>query len=171
MSRARALHARGELLLARDEPEAAADAAREALAVAEDRGYGVDAFRAQLTLGRALGRSGRRDDAVAVLRAAVQRAADGHASALRDEAVRDLRRIGSRVDPATRFAGASDPLSDRERQVAELVAAGRSNKEVAATLFLSRKTVEHTLTRVYAKLGARSRMELRPALERPAATT
>ena len=37
---------------------------------------------------------------------------------------------------------------------------GRSNKEVAAELFLSEKTIESTLTRIYAKLGVRSRVEL-----------
>ena len=44
--------------------------------------------------------------------------------------------------------------------MAELVAAGRTNKEVAATLFLSEKTVENVLSRVYAKLGVRRRTEL-----------
>jgi DNA-binding NarL/FixJ family response regulator len=44
--------------------------------------------------------------------------------------------------------------------VAELVAAGRSNKEVAAALFLSEKTIEHHLSRIYAKLEVRSRVEL-----------
>ena len=42
----------------------------------------------------------------------------------------------------------------------ELVAEGRSNKQVAAALFLSEKTIEHNLSRVYAKLGVRSRVEL-----------
>jgi DNA-binding NarL/FixJ family response regulator len=51
-------------------------------------------------------------------------------------------------------------VSERERQIAELVAEGRSNKQVAATLFLSEKTIEHNLSRIYAKLGVRSRVEL-----------
>jgi DNA-binding NarL/FixJ family response regulator len=48
--------------------------------------------------------------------------------------------------------------------MAELVAAGRSNKEVAEALFLSGKTVENNLSRIYAKLGVRSRTELGRAL-------
>ena len=44
--------------------------------------------------------------------------------------------------------------------MAELVAAGRSNKEVAGALYLSTRTVEGHLSRVYAKLGVRSRVEL-----------
>jgi DNA-binding NarL/FixJ family response regulator len=47
-----------------------------------------------------------------------------------------------------------------ERRVAELVASGQSNQEVAAKLFVSTKTVEANLTRVYRKLSVRSRTEL-----------
>jgi DNA-binding NarL/FixJ family response regulator len=51
-------------------------------------------------------------------------------------------------------------LSERERQIAELVAAGASNPEIAQALFLSRKTVERHVSNVLAKLGARNRVEL-----------
>lgn len=51
-------------------------------------------------------------------------------------------------------------LTETERRVADLVAEGRSNKEVAATLFVSVRTVEANLTKVYRKLGLRSRAEL-----------
>jgi DNA-binding NarL/FixJ family response regulator len=57
-----------------------------------------------------------------------------------------------------------EDLSVRERSIAELVADGRSNKEVAAALFVSPKTVENNLSRIYAKLGVRSRTELALAL-------
>jgi DNA-binding CsgD family transcriptional regulator len=70
----------------------------------------------------------------------------------------ELRRIGGRA--------AADGLTPTEQRVAELVAEGRSNKEVAAELFVSVRTVEANLTRVYAKLGIRSRSEL--AAIRPA---
>jgi DNA-binding CsgD family transcriptional regulator len=59
-----------------------------------------------------------------------------------------------------RHAADDDELTAAERRIAELVAAGRSNKDVAAELVLSVKTVEVTLTRVYEKLGVRSRAEL-----------
>ena len=54
----------------------------------------------------------------------------------------------------------SDGLTPAERRVAALVAAGRTNAEVAATLFLAERTVASHLTHVYSKLGVRSRTEL-----------
>lgn len=48
----------------------------------------------------------------------------------------------------------------REREVARLVAGGLANREVAARLFISRRTVEANLSKVYAKLGVGSRTEL-----------
>jgi DNA-binding NarL/FixJ family response regulator len=65
---------------------------------------------------------------------------------------------------ALRAGAGGDVLSERERAIAELVARGRSNKEVASALFLSAKTVENNLSRIYAKLGVRSRTELARAL-------
>jgi DNA-binding CsgD family transcriptional regulator len=57
-------------------------------------------------------------------------------------------------------------LSDTERRVAELVAAGHANREVATELFLSVRTVEGHLARVYGKLGIRGRTQLASALAR-----
>ena len=54
----------------------------------------------------------------------------------------------------------SEGLTPAERRVADLVADGRTNAEVAATLFLAERTVASHLTHVYAKLGVRSRTEL-----------
>ena len=71
-----------------------------------------------------------------------------------NRAKREVARIGGRV------AAAGGELSETERQIAELVGEGRSNKEVAAALSLSPKTVEWNLSKVYAKLGVRSRTEL-----------
>jgi DNA-binding CsgD family transcriptional regulator len=66
----------------------------------------------------------------------------------------ELARIGGRT------AAAGDELSETERRIADLVAQGRSNKEVAAAMSLSPKTVEWNLSKVYAKLGIRTRTEL-----------
>ena len=55
-------------------------------------------------------------------------------------------------------------LSGREREVAELVALGRTNKEIAAELFLSEKTVESHMSRLFGKLGVRSRAEVAKAV-------
>jgi DNA-binding CsgD family transcriptional regulator len=88
-----------------------------------------------------------------------------------DEAVRELRRLGHRVARARAAGdGAGEPLgtlTDREREIAALVAAGRTNREVAEQLFLSPKTVEAHLRNVYAKLGVRSRVELATELTSP----
>lgn len=67
----------------------------------------------------------------------------------------DLTRIGGRT------ASPDSELTAGERQAAELVVRGMTNREVADALFISLKTVEATLTRVYRKLGVRSRAELR----------
>jgi DNA-binding CsgD family transcriptional regulator len=66
----------------------------------------------------------------------------------------EVARIGGRM------AAAGGGLSETERRVADLVAQGLSNKEVATALSLSPKTVEWNLSKVYAKLGIRSRTEL-----------
>ena len=70
-----------------------------------------------------------------------------------EKAAAELGRIGGR-----RAAG--DELTPAEERVAALVAEGRTNKEVAAALFLTERTVEFHLTHVYRKLGVRSRAEL-----------
>jgi DNA-binding CsgD family transcriptional regulator len=69
-----------------------------------------------------------------------------------EKARAELGRIGGR----TRTEG----LTPAERRVAALVAEGRTNREVAAALFLGERTVETHLSHVYAKLGVRSRAEL-----------
>jgi DNA-binding CsgD family transcriptional regulator len=69
-----------------------------------------------------------------------------------DVARRELGSIGGQ----RRIEG----LSPSERRVAELVVEGRTNREIAAALFLGERTVASHLTHVYAKLGIRSRTEL-----------
>jgi DNA-binding CsgD family transcriptional regulator len=68
----------------------------------------------------------------------------------------ELRRVGLRSAPGT--------LTETERRIAELVQAGQTNREVAAELFLSPKTVEANLSRIYHKLHIRSRTQLARAL-------
>ena len=80
-----------------------------------------------------------------------------------DAAARELRRLGRRVTrrtrPHERGTGLA-ALSPREREVADQVAAGKTNRNVAETLFLSEKTIETHLARIYDKLGVRSRTAL-----------
>lgn len=70
-----------------------------------------------------------------------------------EKARAELQRIGGR-------AASRGELTEVERRIAALVAEGRTNREVAAALFVTERTVEAALTRVYRKLGVRSRAEL-----------
>ena len=112
-----------------------------------------DKARTLLVYGAALRRSKRKADARDRLEQAATAFDDLSASAFLNRANAELARIAGR----RRSEGGLTPT---ERQIAELVAEGRSNKEVAAALFVSVKTVEANLSRVYAKLGLRGRGEL-----------
>ncbi|WP_396230072.1 response regulator transcription factor [Frankia sp. CpI1-P] len=80
----------------------------------------------------------------------------------------ELIATGDRANRASRASRAAPArlaeLTPAELQIARLVGAGMNNLEAAAALFVSRKTVETHLTRVYRKLGIRSRSELARAL-------
>jgi DNA-binding NarL/FixJ family response regulator len=158
-SLARADAERAEVLLARGEAEAALAAARAGLAGAG----GLLALGVRTTVARAVAAAGDRDGAVAALERVVTDAGAAGAGRARDEAAAELRRLGARVRAPVRRASPDagpEGLTEREHEIAMLVARGASNKQVAATVFLSEKTVEHHLSRVYAKLGVRGRTEL-----------
>ncbi len=162
---ARARLARAELELARGDGHAAAALAAEAAMAAGSAGSVLDALEARLLEGRALAAVGDPERAKAALQGVAAGAGHSQALRLRDAARRELRALGAQLGaPARRAAGGE--LTERERAIATLVGAGRSNQQVAATLHLSEKTVANTLTRVYAKLGVRSRTQL--ARELPA---
>jgi len=82
-----------------------------------------------------------------------------------DEAARELRRLG-RAAPGRQRRAAPGELSGREREIADLVAEGRTNREIGGELFLSEKTVEGHLTRIFAKLGVTSRAEVAEVIGR-----
>jgi DNA-binding NarL/FixJ family response regulator len=83
-----------------------------------------------------------------------------------DEAARELRRLGRRVTRTGRGARDALGLTSRELEVARLVTAGRTNREIAGELFLSEKTVESHLSNVFAKLGVTSRAAVAGVLAR-----
>jgi DNA-binding NarL/FixJ family response regulator len=114
-----------------------------------------------LALGIQQRRSKERRFARETLERALRIFNDLGASLWAEKATADLARIGGRPK-------GTDELTVTERRVAELVAAGSSNREVAARLFISLKTVEANLSNVYQKLGLRSRSQLssRAASER-----
>jgi DNA-binding NarL/FixJ family response regulator len=161
--------ARAEVALAGGEAELAAALALEAAEEQERLGCLVDALPSRLCAGRALAAAGRAEEAEAELRAVASEAERRTAWRFRDAAVSELRRLGVRLRGSeARRAGDPEELTDREREIAELVAEGRSNKQVAAALFLSEKTIEHHLSKAYGKLGVRSRTELAAAFARDA---
>jgi DNA-binding CsgD family transcriptional regulator len=141
------------LLLARRDLEEALAAAEEAVAVSEVVGIPLDRGRALLAAGDALRRLGQRSRAADKLDAAKQVFAELGAPLWVARAEKELRRARPRPRRGRE-------LTSAERGVAALVAAGRTNREVAAELFTTVGTVEVHLTRVYRKLGLRSRTEL-----------
>ena len=169
-STVRALSARAELQLARGEAQSARQPARTAVSIGEGMDAGYDTAVARLVEGQVLMALGARDEAVASLERVAADASRGEAIKLRDAAARELRRHGVRISARARHAAGSaaknDALTERERDIAGLVSQGQSNKQVAAALFLSEKTIEHNLSRIYAKLGVRSRHELTRLLAR-----
>jgi DNA-binding NarL/FixJ family response regulator len=120
---------------------------------------------ARIDLARALV-SLDRPRAVELLREVAADADEVGSVAQRDVADRELRRLGARTWKRGRSHVADGSLSDREREIAELVSQGASNPEIARALFLSRKTVERHVSNVLAKLGAHNRAELAALLSR-----
>ena len=118
--------------------------------------------RARLVLGRAYAESGDRAVAVVELRAAETTLAGCGAVREADAVGRELRRLGERAVRRTRpgTVVGIDALSTRESEVATMVATGRTNKDIAAALFLSEKTIESHLARIYTKLEVHSRAAL-----------
>jgi len=108
------------------------------------------------------GRAGRRADALGPLRQAAELAECCGAAALAARAGVELGVAGA-VGRRYAFSGA-DALTPSERRVARMAADGPSNREIAQTLFVTVKTVENHLGRVYAKLAIGSRTELAEAL-------
>jgi DNA-binding CsgD family transcriptional regulator len=127
------------------------------LAVRVSRGIAgerpLEYARALLQLGATLRRAKKRREAREALVPALELFDEVGAAVWAERAAAELARIPGR-------APASGELTETERRVAELVADGLSNKEVAARLFVTVRTVEANLTKVYAKLGVRSRTEL-----------
>jgi DNA-binding NarL/FixJ family response regulator len=123
---------------------------RARVLVALDRSRAADAFR---HVAERAERMGARNEAQLA------------EQALRALGVRTWRR-GSSASVSAGVEG----LSERELEIARLVAAGASNPEIAAQLFLSRKTVERHVSNVLAKLGVRNRTELAATLGSASAT-
>jgi DNA-binding NarL/FixJ family response regulator len=88
----------------------------------------------------------------------------------RDQAERELGKLGHRIHRRTRpgkpGAAGIESLTERELQVARLVADRKTNPQIAAELFLSQKTVETHLRNIFRKVDVSSRVGLARAIER-----
>lgn len=155
---AAAARCRGALIVAaRGAPELALAAFERALAAHARTAMPLERARTLLLAGQAHRRYKQRGRARVALTEALAVFEAAGAPRWAERARRELARIGG---PAP----ASDELTESERRVAELAAEGLSNREIAERAFLSVKTVEANLTRVYRKLGVRSRVGLARAL-------
>jgi DNA-binding NarL/FixJ family response regulator len=117
-----------------------------------------DLARIQLLHGEHLRRERRRTEARAQLRAALEGFERLRAEPWAQRARAELRATGETArkrDPST-----VDQLTPQERQIARLVSEGLTNKEVAAQLFLSPRTIDSHLRSVFSKLGVTSRTQL-----------
>jgi len=140
-------------LAAQGEIEAATRKAREAMTEHERLPMPFERARTQLLLGQLERRQRRKDVAAANL----------------SEALRAFEAMGTELWPIraraelarTKVTWSRDAgLTPSEQRVAELAASGMTNRDIAAALFISNKTVEANLARIYRKLGIRSRAEL-----------
>ena len=120
--------------------------------------------RAHLLYGEWLRRGGRRKDAREQLRVAHRRFADMEMEAFAERARRELQATGATT--RKRQAATRDELTPQEEQIARLARDGLTNSEIGGQLFLSPRTVEWHLRKVFTKLGISSRMGLHDALAR-----
>ena len=135
---------------------------REAIDRLSRTGIRPEAARAHLLYGEWLRRENRRTDARVQLRTAHDLFTAIGMEAFAERARRELLATGEKV--RRRAAGTSDQLTPQEAQIAQLARAGLSNAEIGAQLFLSTRTVEWHLRKVFIKLGISSRRQLHAAL-------
>jgi DNA-binding CsgD family transcriptional regulator len=155
-------------LAARDGEQATAiDCYEQALSKLEPTDRPLQRVEALLAYGGFLRRHGRPRDARAPLALARQLAETHQAAWLAEQARRELQLAGGR---RRRPSADRDQLTDAERRVAELAAAGHTNAQIARQLYVSISTIETHLRHVYGKFGIGSRRELQahaPDFEAP----
>jgi DNA-binding NarL/FixJ family response regulator len=167
-----ALVLRGEALLAEDDAATALGAFAAAVRLYERRDLPFDRARTQLSWGERLRRERRRSEARAPLNAALETFEQLGATPWAERARQELAASGGLasagaaavVTPTNGPAAAAlAALTSQEAQIVRLAAQGLSNRDIAAQLILSPRTVGHHLYKAYPKLGVLSRGEL-PAL-------
>jgi DNA-binding CsgD family transcriptional regulator len=144
---------RGLLDAAHGDLEGACEALERALREHERLPQPLELARTQLALGVVLRRAKRKRDARESLERALAIFDELGAALWAERSRAELGRIGGRAPSPL-------DLTATEARIAELVAEGQTNREVAAAVYLSEKTVETNLTRIYRKLGVTSRRAL-----------
>ncbi|MGN6170133.1 MAG: LuxR C-terminal-related transcriptional regulator, partial [Solirubrobacteraceae bacterium] len=172
LTEAMAQRAAAAIALQRGDPVTAADHALASATAADEVGACVEAARARTLAGRAFGCADEPARAVAELERAVHQLDVCGAVRYRQEAERELRKLGRHVHHRTRAGDLNgtglDTLTQREIQVARLVLDRRTNPEIARELFLSVKTIETHLRTIFRKLDVSSRQEVSRVMERTA---
>ena len=156
-------HAIGELALANGDPDSAAEQLNRAVAVHRDLDLPFARAEIELRAGVALAAAGEREPALDLLANAYRTARKLGALPLTAEASREVVALGESVAErlGSRAAAHADGpgLTRRELEVVRLVAVGRTNREIAAELFLSPRTVDMHVRNLLRKLDCRSRVE------------
>jgi DNA-binding CsgD family transcriptional regulator len=138
-------------------------------AAADEVGIPIEAALSRTIAGRALALAGESERAIEELDRAATALHINGALRYRDAAELELRRLGHHVHRRTAHGDSRgfgvQMLTDRERQVADLVVDRRTNPEIAAALFLSPKTVQTHLRHIFHKLDVSSRVELARLVE------
>ena len=151
------------------DPARAAALALSSAAAADEIHAPIEAALSRTLAGRALAQAGQADRAITELQDA---ATDLHARGAvryRDQAERELGKLGHRTHRRTRpgdnDATGLQSLTERELQIARLVVDRKTNPQIAADLFLSKKTVETHLRHIFEKMDVPSRVALARAVE------
>ena len=135
---------------------------QEAVAMADRIGLGLEAIWARLDLGQVIAEADP-EGSVATLQEARKLAGEAGAPLEKQLAERHLRSLGVRTwgrGRAERLSEGIHSLTEREREIARLIADGSTNPQIAQSLFLSRKTVERHVSNIFSKLGVKNRAEL-----------
>ena len=151
---AAALRTQGLLAADAGRDEQAESAFAAALATQTELGLGFERGRTLLALGSSLRRRGTLRRARAILAEAEDELAACGAELWRRDAEAEQLAAGGQLRRQ------ADPLTPQERRIAELVAQGRTNRQIAALLLVSPKTLETHLRHIYAKMGLDSRVAL-----------
>jgi DNA-binding CsgD family transcriptional regulator len=144
---------RGLLAEAESDLDGAAGSLEAALAVHGEMSQPFEAARTELVLGRVHRRAKRKRAARDLLERALEAFERMGIPLWAERAQREIDRIGG-------VPARTTELTPTEARIADLVSTGATNQEVAQALFITTKTVEWNLTRIYRKLGVRTRTEL-----------